>query len=115
MQRNSTPKAVARKNSVSKDKKRLIIDDITTTLLYLQLNLIEQSNMETEVRLELQGHETSVNHLQDCLRKEKLRNERLMELLRGVDSSPEEDSPRQDPNNRGAVTQSINPILLQYK
>lgn len=114
MQRNS-PKTVTDKISVSKHKKRLIIEDITATLLYLQLNLIEQSNIETEVRMELQGHETNVNHLQDCLKKEKLRNDRLMELLRGVDSSPEEDSPRTDLNNRGSVTQSINPILLQYK
>lgn len=114
MQRNS-PKSVTDKISVSKHKKRIIIEDITTTLLYLQLNLIEQGNMETEVRLETKGHENSVNHLQDCLRKEQLRNDRLMELLRGVDSSPDEDSPRQDPNNRSSVTQSMNPILLQYK
>lgn len=93
----------------------MIIEDITATLLYLQLNLIEQSNMETEVRMEFQGHDNNMHHLEDCLKKEQLRNERLMELLRGVDSSPEEDSPRQDPNNRSSVTQSINPILLQYK
>lgn len=111
--RKNLSRTVTDKNSVSKHKKRLIIEDITTTLLYLQLNLIEQSNMETEVRMELQGHETSVNHLQDCLQKEKLRNERLMELLRGVDSSPEEESPRQE---RGpTVAASMNPILLQYK
>lgn len=114
MQSNS-PKSVTDKISVSKHKKRIIIEDITTTLLYLQLNLIEQGNMEKEVRLEFQGHENSVNHLQDCLKKEQLRNERLMELLRGVDSSPEEDSPRQELNNRSPMTQSINPILLQYK
>lgn len=114
MHRNP-PKPVSDQISVPKHKKRMIIEDLTTTLLYLQLNLIEQSNMETEVRMEFKGHETNVNHLQDCLKKEKLRNQRLMELLRGVDSSPEEDSPRQNPNIRGAVTQSMNPVLLQYK
>lgn len=111
MQR-SLSKTATDQISVAKHKKRLIIEDITTTLFYLQLNLLEQSNMESEVRMEIQGHETNVTHLQDCLKKEKLRNERLMKLLRGVDSSPEEDSPRQD---RGPVTQSMNPILLQYK
>ena len=104
-----------RQYKVSKHRKQEIIQDITSTLLYLQLNLIEQSYMEAEIKMALQSRDTNINHLQDCLKNEKMRNERLMELLRGVDSSPEEESPRKEITNRGAVSSCLNPILLQYK
>lgn len=114
--------AAARLSKKTDNPYQQIIDQILRKVSELEHTLYEDQQQEFKLRMALERQTERVQELAFSLDTEKQRNGRLVQLLRGVDTSGGEDS---DPEERvtrrspvssvGDLYDSISPLLMQQR
>ncbi|CAD7081475.1 unnamed protein product [Hermetia illucens] len=98
-----------------------VLTDIQTTLSDLQESLSESRKLERRLKLALGEQTVRSSQLEDTLKRERTRNEKLLEVMRGVDSSSStttprgSDSPLSTLHDNKNILDTVSPILMQYR
>lgn len=99
------------------------VEEILLKISELEHTLYENQQQEFDLRMALEQQAERINELDFSLDTEKMRNQRLVHLLRGIDTdSPSDSEPETEMLNglrlqssAGEVYGSISPLLMQQR
>lgn len=99
------------------------VEEILLKISELEHTLYENQQQEFDMRMALEQQTERINELDFSLDTEKMRNQRLVHLLRGIDTdSPSDSEPETDmlnglrmQSNAGEMYGSISPLLMQQR
>ncbi|KAH8404508.1 hypothetical protein KR222_009381, partial [Zaprionus bogoriensis] len=100
------------------------VEEILQKVSELEHTLYEDQRQEFKLRMALEQQTERVNELDFSLDTEKLRNQRLVQLLRGIDSDSPSDSDNEPETemlsglrlqSSGEIYGSISPLLMQQR